>query len=188
MKVLRNLLGGLLILLLVLVVAAYFLPRGYRIERTVEIAAPPGQVFEWVGNLEKWRAWGVWYERDPAMAVTVSTDPGPAEAGGWVSWQSETQGNGTARLVKAEPPWSAVYDLSFEGFDMTSRGSFRLEPTDAGVRVIWTDSGDLGLNPVYRWFGLMLDQMVGADFEAGLARLKALVENGETGDGGEAET
>lgn len=186
MKLLRNLLGGLVVLLLVLVVAAYFLPRGYRIERSVVIAAGAEQVFPHVADLERWQAWGVWYARDPAMAVKVSSEPGPAEVGGWVSWQSETQGNGTATLVRSVPPTSAAYNLSFEGFAMVSRGSFLLEPVGHEVRVTWIDAGDLGMNPLYRWFGLVLDGMVGADFEAGLARLKILIETGAAagGDGG----
>jgi len=183
MKLLRNLLGGLVVLLLVLVVASYFLPRGYRIERTVVITASAEQVFPHVADLARWQAWGVWYARDPAMVVKVSSEPGPGEVGGWVSWQSETQGNGTATLMRSEPPTSATYGLSFEGFDMVSRGSFHLEPVGNDVRVTWTDAGDLGMNPVYRWFGLMLDGMVGADFEAGLSRLKALIETGDAAGG-----
>jgi hypothetical protein len=183
MKLLRNLLGGLVVLILVLVVAAYFLPRGYRIERSVVITASAERVFPHVADLERWQAWGVWYARDPAMTVNVSSEPGPGEVGGWVSWQSETQGNGTATLVRSEPPTLATYDLSFEGFDLVSRGSFQLETIGNDVRVTWTDAGDLGMNPVYRWFGLMLDGMVGADFEAGLSRLKALIETGEAAGG-----
>jgi len=42
---------------------------------------------------------------------------------------------------------------------------------------VWVDAGDLGLNPLSHWFGLFLDRMIGPDFEAGLAKLKALCEN-----------
>jgi hypothetical protein len=36
----------------------------------------------------------------------------------------------------------------------------------------------MGVNPVGRWMGLMMDRWVGADYERGLANLKALVEGG----------
>ena len=36
----------------------------------------------------------------------------------------------------------------------------------------------MGMNPMGRWMGLMMDGMVGADYDQGLANLKALVEAG----------
>ena len=39
-------------------------------------------------------------------------------------------------------------------------------------------NGNMGRNPVYRWMALFMDRMVGPDFEAGLANLKALAEKG----------
>ena len=52
----------------------------------------------------------------------------------------------------------------------------RLRPEGSGTRVTWTNEGDMGTNPVNRYFGLMMDSMVGPDFEAGLKNLKALAE------------
>ena len=46
----------------------------------------------------------------------------------------------------------------------------------AGTRVTWTNEGDMGANPVNRYFGLFMDRLVGPDFEGGLKNLKALVE------------
>jgi hypothetical protein len=37
-------------------------------------------------------------------------------------------------------------------------------------------NGDMGTNPIYHWFALGADGMVGKDFEEGLAGLKALAE------------
>jgi hypothetical protein len=45
----------------------------------------------------------------------------------------------------------------------------------AGTRVTWAFDTQLGLNPLMRWSGLVLDSMVGRDFEAGLDRMAALV-------------
>ena len=51
-----------------------------------------------------------------------------------------------------------------------------LEPAEGGVKVVWVDAGDLGMNPMSRWFGLFLDGMIGPDFEKGLAKMKRLGE------------
>ena len=51
-----------------------------------------------------------------------------------------------------------------------------LRPEGDGTRVTWGLEADMGNAPVGRYMGLIMDRWVGGDFEAGLARLKALVE------------
>ena len=79
-------------------------------------------------------------------------------------------------LTAAEPGRQVAYDLYFPDMDSTSTGTLRFSPEGAATRVTWTMDGDMGKNPIGRWFGLMMDSMVGKDFDAGLARLKALAE------------
>ena len=45
-----------------------------------------------------------------------------------------------------------------------------------GTQVTWSMHGNMGSNPLFRWLALFGDRMVGPDFEAGLANLKALAE------------
>jgi hypothetical protein len=47
------------------------------------------------------------------------------------------------------------------------------------VSVTLSDEGDLGNNPLSRWFGLFLDRMIGPDFEAGLVNLKRVSEKAQ---------
>ncbi len=42
--------------------------------------------------------------------------------------------------------------------------------------MIWGLNTDMGAGPVGRWAGLMMDGMIGPDYETGLARLQAAVE------------
>jgi carbon monoxide dehydrogenase subunit G len=74
------------------------------------------------------------------------------------------------------PNEKIVYTLHFPEFGMRSTGQLRLEPTGNATRVTWSNEGDVGANPVNRYFALMMDRMVGPDFEAGLANLKSLAE------------
>jgi hypothetical protein len=80
-------------------------------------------------------------------------------------------------FVEADPPNRLAYRLSFPEFGMQSKGLLRIVPDGAGVRVSWTNEGDMGSNPLNRWFGLMMDRLVGPDFEGGLANLKRLAES-----------
>jgi hypothetical protein len=45
-----------------------------------------------------------------------------------------------------------------------------------GDAVTWSNSGDVGANPLKHYLAAGMDRMVGPDFEAGLANLKALAE------------
>ena len=64
--------------------------------------------------------------------------------------------------------------LDFDGSQ--AQATYRLVPEAGGTRVTWAFDSAHGLNPFRRWLGLLFDRMIGADYEKGLARLKALME------------
>lgn len=174
MKFLLRLLGGLAGLVLVAVVAAFFFPRQYRVERTTVIQARPEVVFAHFGDLRAWQKWTAWHERDPNMKLSFSENT--SSVGGWSAWESKNEGNGKMTLTSVEPQKRAVYRLEFPDHGMVTNGTIELQPADKGVRVAWITEGDLGMNPINRWFGLFLDGMIGKDFEEGLAKLKRVSE------------
>ena len=57
-------------------------------------------------------------------------------------------------------------------------GAIMLEAGGENTKVTWSNEGDLGANPINRYFGLMMDRMMGPDFEEGLNNLKRAVEAG----------
>jgi len=173
MNLLLKLLGGLAMLVLVLVAAAFFFPREYRVERSTVIKAPVAAIHAQLADMRNWRSWTVWHERDPAMTNTFSAAQGVV--GAWSKWESKTEGNGQSTLTEVTPN-RIVYRLEFPDMGMQSTGTFVLTPQPDGVQVVWSDTGDLGMNPLSRWFGLFLDGMIGPDFEGGLARLKRNLE------------
>ena len=68
--------------------------------------------------------------------------------------------------------------LEFEDGSMRSNGSISIEPQNEAVRVIWVNQGDLGKNPVNRYFGLWIDSMLGSQLEQGLSNLQRRAEQG----------
>ena len=175
MTALKNVLLTVLGLVAILLIIGLFLPSEYRVARTIDIDAPASDVYEHVVDLKRWQAWGVWFKRDPEMKVVYS---GPEKAIGMKSaWESESQGNGEMQITKLQHNKEVVYDLYFPDMDMRSEGRFVITETEQGARIEWSDSGDVGNNPVNRYFVLFLDDMLGPDFEAGLSNLKTIVEN-----------
>lgn len=165
--------GGLAALVLLLVAVAFFLPRGYRVERAIVIRAKPEAVLPQVADLRAWKNWGAWQERDPGMKLSYSAVT--TGVGAWSQWESTKEGNGkmTIRTLSAT---KVGYLLEFPDMGTKSDGSIELVPEGGATRVVWIDAGDLGNNPVHRWFGLLVDKLIGPDFERGLANLKQLTE------------
>jgi len=163
MKILLKILGGLAVLVLLLVVVAFFLPRQYHIERAVVINAKPEAVHAQVAVLRAWKAWSAWHERDPNMKLDYSEQT--TGVGSWSAWQSKQEGNGKMTITEMTPT-RITYHLEFpdQGFQST------------GTMALSVEGGDLGMNPMNRWFGLFLDKLIGTDFERGLSNLKKLVE------------
>jgi uncharacterized protein YndB with AHSA1/START domain len=176
MRIIKNIVLALILIVIVLVAIAFALPRKYQVVRSMDIAASPDKVFEQINDPRKWANWTVWNQRDPAMKMNYSGAPSGAGAK-WV-WQSKSEGNGEMEFTRSEAPKLLAYKLYFPDFDSRSGGQLVLEPTGTGnsTRLTWSNSGELGNNPMMRWMGLAMDKMVGSDFDAGLKNLKALVE------------
>lgn len=174
MKWVKRILLGVVSLVVVLAAVGLVLPAKFRLERSVTIAAPAGKVYPLIAAPAQWTRWSVWTQRDPKMQIEYS---GPAAGVGarW-TWRSETEGNGTMEFTDALPGEKLTYRLSFPDMGMQSTGQLRIEPQGTGVRVSWSNEGEMGANPLNRWFGLFMDRLVGPDFEDGLKNLKALVE------------
>lgn len=173
MKILLKILSGFAVLLLLLVLVAFLLPRHYRIERTLVMKARPEAIHAQIADLRAWKNWGAWQERDPGMKLTYSEKS--TGVGAWSAWESKTEGNGKMTITSTTPT-KVVYDLEFPDFGSKSQGYMELVPETAGTKVVWVDAGDLGMNPMSRWFGLFLEKIIAPDFERGLSNLSKKVE------------
>jgi uncharacterized protein YndB with AHSA1/START domain len=174
MAILKKVFIALIVLVAAVAVIGFFLPTKFKIERSVTIAAPAEKIYPMISETRKWPTWTVWNERDPAMKIDYT---GPASGAGakW-AWQSKTEGNGSMEFTSADPSKGLAYKLAFADFGMTSTGVLSMAPDGSGTKLIWTNEGEFGGNPFMRYFGLVMDRLVGKDYEAGLAKLKKLVE------------
>ena len=180
MRWLLRIVAGVIGLVAVFLAAGLLLPTQFTVERDITIAAPPEKVYSLIADPREWKRWSVWNQRDPAMKLTYS---GPSSGSGakWV-WESKSEGNGAMEFTESIAPERIGYTLTFADFGMSSTGKLQLTPVELagkpGTRISWTNQGDMGSNPINRWFGLFMDKLVGPDFEAGLANLKKLAEAG----------
>jgi uncharacterized protein YndB with AHSA1/START domain len=174
MKIVQWTLAVIGTIALALVIGGFFVSSAFSVQRSTVINASANKIYDLVVEPRQWAKWSVWNRRDPNMRITYSGPP--FGMGAKWSWQSKSEGTGSMEFTRVEPDRAVEYSLSFPEFGMKSSGALRLEPSAGGTRVTWTNSGDVGGNPLKHYLTLMMDRMVGPDFEAGLANLKALAE------------
>lgn len=186
MKVFKPILFGLVALLLLLTLIGLFLPSAAHVERSVSIAAPPAAVYEIVNDLHRFNEWSPWFEKDPKAKYTYS---GPESgAGSRLDWSSgvSSVGTGSQEIVEAVPDQRVRTRLDF-GDQGHGEYTLAIAPEGAGSRVTWAFDTSFGYNLFGRYFGLAMDSIVGAEYEHGLGKLRALAEAGPVAaSGGEA--
>jgi len=175
MKIIQWVLAVVGALALLVVAVGFFLPSSFEVKRAIDIQAPPAKVYDMVADPRVWSKWSVWTRRDPKMDIAYGGPPF-GQGARW-SWKSKSEGTGSMEFVRVEPNKRIEYTLSFPDFGMKSAGTFTFEDHDGGTRVTWTNGGDVGGNPLKHYLAVMMDRMVGPDFEGGLANLKAVAES-----------
>lgn len=170
-SVLKKLIFAVLLLPILLILVSFFLPSTYRVERSLAINATPEVLFPYLNELRRWPEWTAWNtNREPSL---VYIQAGPASGEGAVlSWTARS-GAGSIRLVESEQNSGIVYELNFNEGRFISTGRVDLIPVTNGTRVVWSNYGSFGRNPVGRYLGLLMDKWMGSDFETGLQNLKA---------------
>ena len=175
MKFLKILLKSLLLLIVVLAVVSLFLPSKSEVSRSVRIDAPPAEVFPYVNDFRQFNRWSPWFGIDPDTEYEFS---GPASGvGAKLEWSSEDPnvGKGSQEIVASVEPERVDTRLEFDG-QGDANAAFVLVPKEGGTQVTWQFDVEWGYNPIGRYMGLMMDEMVGKSYEEGLQKLKLLAE------------
>ncbi|UTW45857.1 SRPBCC family protein [bacterium SCSIO 12696] len=175
MKVLKV----LSIVVVLLAVVGLCLPSTTHVERSTVIKAPQERVFEYVNNFQHFNQWSPWAAKDPNTRYQYS---GPESGvGSKMAWQSDSDqvGSGSQEIIKSEPYNYVETTLDF-GAQGTANANYRITSTGELTSITWSFDTDHGWNLLSRGFGLMMDGMLGPDYETGLANLKRVVEGQES--------
>lgn len=175
MKILKILSAVVAVVFLVVFAGSLVLPKSYQYERSFVINAPAQAIFPLVGELRNWPEWSPWIEMDPEMRVTYGTTT--TGVGGNYHWAGETAGSGIITISEFDPPKGATFEMQFKGWeDSPSFASFTLSPEENSTHVTWSFAGEFHGNPIKRYYGILMEKMVGENYEKGLANLKQLAE------------
>ena len=151
-------------------------PDVFRVQRATSIKAPPEKVFALINDFKRWQAWSPWEKKDPAMKRSF----GAATAGKGASyaWEGNRDvGQGSMEITNSVPSSAIGLKLDFlKPFEAHNTVDFVLAPKGDLTEVTWTMAGPTPyLGKIIHVF-VDMDSVVGKDFEAGLANLKAIAE------------
>ena len=180
MGILRKIVLALVVLVVLLAGVGMLLPRQVHVERQIVIDAPRATVYAVVGGYKQFNKWSPWAGIDPNAKYQVEgPEFGVGAKQSWVG-NPKTVGSGSQEIIEAEPVRRVKSRLEF-GENPPATAEFVLAPEGSGTHVTWNFDSNMGAGPVGRWFGLMMDRLIGPDYEKGLVNQDAGREPAEGG-------
>ncbi|MCB1190516.1 MAG: SRPBCC family protein [Leptospiraceae bacterium] len=177
MKIIKKIGVGIIIVLFILVIIGYFLPRKYEMDRSIIINTPVEDVFYLVNNLKNWENWYPWQKGDPTLKVGYEAVI--EGKGAFSKWTSLEYGEGSVLITECIPNEFIQTDISFQESKAIGSWNF-IQKEKKQTKVVWKFTGDAEYNLIGRYFGLFIDSSLGPYFELGLQRLKKIAEGKET--------
>jgi uncharacterized protein YndB with AHSA1/START domain len=173
---LKRVLIVLVAIVVVLVAVVAVQPSEFRVVRSATMSAPAPAVFAQVNDLHNWEAWSPWAKLDPAMKQTY--EGAPAGTGAMTAWAGNNQvGEGRMTITESRPSDLIRIKLDFlKPFASTATAEFTFEPEGNQTVVTWSMTGENNFIAKAVHLVMDMDEMVGGQFEKGLAQMKSKVE------------
>ena len=151
-------------------------PDTFRVQRSVSIKAPAERIFPLISDFHQWLTWSPYEQKDPAMKRTYSgAERGKGAAYAWDG--NKNVGSGRMEILDASAPSKIVIKLDFfKPFEGHNTAEFTMLPQGDGTHVTWVMHGPANFMSRLIQVFMNLDNMIGKDFEAGLANLKTITE------------
>ncbi len=168
-------------LIVVLAVAALALyattrPDTFAVQRSTLIQAKADKLFPLINDLHQYNTWNPYAKKDPAMRIDYR---GPASGPGAAFDFSGNKdaGKGSVEVTGGQAPTRVDMVLHMiEPFEGRNQITFTLTPQGEATQVTWAMHGPSPYISKLIGIFIDMDHMIGRDFEAGLAQLKAVAE------------
>ncbi len=179
LKILGIVIVGLITILLIV---AAILPSQIHVSRSVQINAKPETVYKYVADFNNFIKWNPWSQKDPSAEHII--DGTPQALGHFWSWRGEDVGEGSLTIEKLDPGKRIDSKLVFASpMQGEAKDIWIFSENDNATNAEWIYEGTLKY-PLERFFGLLMDGMIGNEFETGLGNLKKMIESGSKNNNG----
>jgi hypothetical protein len=166
----------LAIAIAVVLILAASKPATFRVERTIDVKAPPEKIFPLINDFHQWVSWSPYENKDPAMKRSYSgAESGNGAVYGWEG--NSNVGAGRMEILKESVPSKILIKLDFfKPFEGHNTAEFTMQPQGDATHLSWVMRGPAPFISKLMQVFMNLDHMIGKDFEVGLANLKRLTE------------
>ncbi|MCP3100320.1 SRPBCC family protein [Myxococcus sp. K15C18031901] len=173
---LKKILGGLAAAILLLVAVIATRPAEYTVQRTATLPVAADIAFTPVNDFHRWPEWSPWAKLDPDMKTTFGgAESGAGATYAWVG--NDKVGEGRMTILESQPAALVRFELEFiKPWAGKSETSVSFKPVEGGTEVVWAMRGLNDFMGKAMCLVMDMDQMIGKDFEAGLANLKTVAE------------
>ena len=162
----------LAIAIAVVLILAASKPATFRVERAIDVKAPPEKIFPLINDFHQWVSWSPYENKDPAMKRSQS-----GEGSVYGSEGNSNVGSGRMEILDASVPAKILIKLDFfKQFEGHNTAEFTMLPQDDATNVTWLMHGPASFMSRLMQVFINLDHMIGKDFEIGLSNLKRLAE------------
>ncbi|WP_372527433.1 SRPBCC family protein [Piscinibacter sp.] len=151
-------------------------PDTFRVQRSARILASADKIHPLINELSRFNTWNPYARKDPNMKGSYR-GPTSGPGAGYDFEGNKEVGKGSIQIVESARPTRVTMKLDMiEPFEGHNTVEFTLAPRGDATEVTWAMHGASPF--VARLMGLFFDMdgMIGNDFEAGLANLKAVAE------------
>jgi hypothetical protein len=163
------LVGGVLI-------AAAMRPDTFRVQRSADIKAAPETIFPLINDLHRFNGWNPFERKDPNLKRSYS-GPESGKGAAYAFDGDSNVGKGSLEILDSAPASKVTMALRMrEPFQVDNKVDFILQAKADAAEVTWAMQGAVPYFAKIIHLFIDMDRMVGTEFEAGLASLKAIAE------------
>jgi hypothetical protein len=169
----------LVIAVAVVLILAANKPPTFSVQRAATVRAAPENIFPLISDFHQWGSWSPYEHKDPAMKRSYSgAESGRGAVYAWDG--NKNVGSGRMEILDAQAPSKIVIKLDFftpfEGHNTAEFTMLRQNGNSQITDVTWLMHGPAPLMSKLMQVFINIDNMIGRDFEVGLANLKKFAE------------
>jgi hypothetical protein len=166
----------LAIAIAVVLILAMTKPDTFSVRRATTVEAAPEKIFPLINDFHQWGTWSPYETRDPAMKRSYSgAESGKGAVYGWDG--NNNVGSGRMEILDTSAPTKIVIKLDFfRPFEGHNTAEFTMLPQGDATNLTWLMHGPARFMSKVMQVFMNMDNMIGRDFEIGLANLKKLTE------------
>lgn len=172
----KKLLLSLVVLIGLVLIVAYFLPRDFRLSKTIIINAPRETVYDYMRFLKNQEKYSVWVMADPNVKMTYTGTDGTVGAiSAWVSEDSNV-GVGEQEIKTLIPNEKITVEIRFkkpmEGINYADATFETVGENQTKVTDSFYGSNPYPLNIMCQF----MDMLIGGDMQKNMENLKKNLE------------